>query len=306
MKKMSLKIKKQREKPSILTIILFVFLVIYIVGLFIPIIWSIYGSMRNPTGYGKLSNTNYIQWFDSEEIQFLFSNYVNAFKNIKIVRNDVEFNYISLFGNSLLYSFGCAFFYTLSPLLTAYAAARFKFKFSGILYAFVLIAMSLPIVGAMPSEMKVLSDMGIFDTFFGTFVLKFNFISIYFFILYAQFQSIPYDYSEAAKIDGASNFKIMWRIIIPQAIGTITTVFLLCFINFWNDYSTPRVYLQSYPTIAETIQIIATSGQINGGQLTHTPEKIAAAVVVTIPIVIVFIILNRRLRVNVAMGGIKG
>ena len=89
MKKMSLKIKKQREKPSVLTIVLFVFLVIYIIGLFIPIIWSIYGSMRNPTGYGKLSNTNYIQWFDSEEIQFLFSNYINAFKNIKIVQKEI-------------------------------------------------------------------------------------------------------------------------------------------------------------------------------------------------------------------------
>ena len=306
MKKMPLKIKNQKEKPSVLTVVLFVFLIIYIVGLFIPIIWSIYGSMRNPTGYGKLSNTNYIQWYDSEEINFLFSNYVNAFQNIKIVRNDVEFNYISLFDNSLLYSFGCAFFYTLSPLLAAYAAARFKFKFSGIIYAFVLIAMSLPIVGSMPSEMKVLNDIGLFDTFAGAFLLKFNFISIYFFILYAQFQSIPFDYSEAAKIDGASNFKIMWKIIIPQAIGTIVTVFLLCFINFWNDYSTPRVYLQSYPTIAETIQIIATTGQINGGQLTHTPEKIASAVIVTIPIVAVFIVLNRRLRVNVAMGGIKG
>lgn len=300
-----------KEKPSLLTVILFVLLIVYVVGLFVPVLWAIYASMRDANLYGTLSSTNYITWYNSDEINNLFNNYIYAFQYIQTVKGGYVFKYFDLFANSFFYSFGCAFFFTLSPLLAAYAAARFKFKFSGIVYTFVLVAMSLPIVGAMPSEIKILNALGLFNTgtvldFVGNYLLKFNFISIYFFILYAQFETIPIDYSESAKIDGASNFKIMWKIIVPQAIGTIVTVFLLSFISFWNDYSAPRVYLTYYPTIAETIQIISTSGQIAGGQMQFTPQKIAAAVITTLPIVIVFIILNRKLQVKVAMGGIKG
>ena len=206
-------------------------------------------------------------------------------------------------GNSLIYSVGCAFFYTLTPCIVAYCAARFKFKFSKVIYTFVIITMSLPIVGAMPSEIRMLKLIGLYDNFIGMFVLRANFLSLYFLIFYAQFQMIPMTYSEAAKVDGASNFRIMTTIIIPQAIPTITTVFLLSFITFWNDYQIPRYYLPNYPTVAEGLFYYINNLPLD---LNAIPVQLAALIGLTIPIVVVFALLNKYLKLNVATGGIKG
>jgi ABC-type glycerol-3-phosphate transport system permease component len=110
-------------------------------------------------------------------------------------------------------------------------------------------------------------------------------------------------YSEAAKVDGASNFKIMTRIIIPQAIPTIVTVFLLSFISFWNDYQIPRFYLPSSPTVSLGLFVYTNSPPMD---LSAIPIQLAALIGLTIPIVVVFAILNKYLKLNVATGGIKG
>ena len=115
----------------------------------------------------------------------------------------------------------------------------------------------------MPSEIRMLKQLHIYDTFFGMFVLRMNFLSIYFLIFYAQFEMIPMTYSEAAKVDGASNFKIMTRIILPQAVPTIVTVFLLTFITFWNDYQIPLYYLPNSPTVSQGLYMYINDMQLN-------------------------------------------
>ena len=233
-----------------------------------------------------------------------FDNFVTAFTQFKFTAlTGARYDFLELIGHSLIYTFGSAFIYTLTPCLVAYCAARFKFRFSKILYAFVIVTMSLPIDGAMPSEIRMLKALQLFDTFTGMFVLRLNFLSINFLIFYAQFKMIPMTYSEAAKVDGASNFRIMTTVVFPQAIPTMITLFLLSFINFWNDYQIPRVYLPSYPTLAEGLFTFALTGE---RAVNYVPVKLAGFIGLTLPIILVFALLNRYLKLNVAAGGIKG
>ncbi|MBO6280314.1 MAG: carbohydrate ABC transporter permease [Bacilli bacterium] len=288
-----------KESKSVMNIIIFVVLIVYFLSLLIPIIWAVYTAFNDIEAYYDFYAFN-----GDFPTKLVIDNFRVAFTQYEVQTiSGTSYNFLEMTGISLIYTLGCAFFYTLTPTLVAYAAARFKFKFSSVIYAFVIIAMALPIVGSMPSEIKMLKQLNLFDSFFGMFILRMNFLSINFLILYAQFEMIPMTYSEAAKVDGASNFRIMTQVILPQAISTITTIFLLSFITFWNDYQIPRIYLPSYPTLAEGLFTFSLDTL---PIVRDAPVKLAGFIGLTLPIVIVFGVLNKKLRINVATGGIKG
>ena len=292
-----------KEPFNWLALILFVFLFLYTLSLLFPVLWALLATFKTPLEYEFMGNTT--GWPTS----FNFDNYVTAYRNFYVSVYDAStdsytyFYMFDLFGNSLLYSFLCGLAATITPCLVAYAVARFDFRFSKVIYSIVIITMALPIVGALPSEIQMTKALGVFDTFIGLFIMKANFLSIYFLVFYAQFKSIPMAYSEAAKIDGASNFRIMTQVVLPLSIGTIMTVFLLNFITFWNDYQIPMVYLPSHPVAAfgmfEFQNVMTT-------ELANTPTRLAGIFLMAAPIVVIFAILNKRLMVNLSVGGIKG
>ena len=299
MKKRALTSHHLKEKPSILTIVIFAILIIYLISLLIPIGWAMYSAFNDKTAYRI-----FYQNGGKFPTKLTFDNFYIAFTKFqfKAVGGNT-YNFLEMIGHSLRYTIESAFIYTLTPCLVAYCASRFNFKFSKVIYAFVIIAMSLPIVGAMPSEIRMLKLLGVYNEFIGMVILRMNFLSINFLIFYAQFKMIPMTYSEAAKVDGANNFRIMTTIVFPQAIPTMVTIFLLSFINFWNDYQIPRVYMPKYPTLAEGLWTFATDG---APAISPVPVKLAGIIGLTLPIIIGFALLNKYLRLNVATGGIKG
>ena len=294
--------KWKKSKASPVTVAIFVLLLIYTIVLIVPIIWAVCISFVNVTQFDIFFT---MRNFKDANLAPTFENFVYAWNNLKITTTTTELTfYVSdMLIDSVIYSVGCAAAFTICPAIVAYATARFKFGFSKVVYIFVIITMALPIVGSMASEITMLRNLGIYDTFPAMFILRFNFLSIYFLVLFAQFSSIPMDYTEAAKVDGASNFRIMMQVIMPQALNTIVTVFILSFISYWNDYQIPLLYLPSYPTAAFGIYNFVHNA---APEAAHAPVQLAASVIMVLPIVIVFIIFNKRIRVSVAMGGIKG
>lgn len=214
-----------------------------------------------------------------------------------------KFRMFGMVINGILYAVGCAFFSTLSCTLVGYATARNKYVSAKIIYVFVLFAMMCPIVGSQASELQLLSNMGLYDTFPGAFLLKFNFLSVYFLVMFATFAAIPQTFTEAAKIDGAGTFNIMFRVIIPLAKSTIALIMLLYFIQYWNDYQTPLLYLPSKPTIAYGLYEFIWS---TIPELTSDNVKIGACLIVAAPLTILFAIFNKKIVGGVAVGGIKG
>ena len=134
-------------------------------------------------------------------------------------------------------------------------------------------------------------------------IMKANFLGIYFLVFHAEFKGIPKEYAEAAKIDGAGNFTILFRIMLPLVRNTIFVIMLIKFIEFWNDYQTPLVFLPSYPTLAYGVFTLATTS-IN--KMSTVPMRMASAVMMLIPILVVFLIFQKKIMSNVSVGGIKG
>ena len=111
---------------------------------------------------------------------------------------------------------------------------------------------------------------------------------------------IPRDYEEAAQLDGAGNLTVMLRIITPMVTGVFTTVLLLTFITYWNDYQTPLIYMPSYPPLAYGLW-----HYINVDSTGSVPMKLSGCMMMAVPLFAIFIAFQKKLMVNVSVGGLK-
>ena len=163
--------------------------------------------------------------------------------------------------------------------------------------------MVLPLVGADPSRMRLMKQLYLFDSMIGDFIVNFTFTNVYFLVFYAYYQGMSGTYSEAAEIDGASQFRTLFSIILPLAVKMMGTVILIFFIKRWNQYNWQMLYLPNTWMIAYRIYLITS---INPNILNHsTPTIMAAAMILAIPILILFIIFKDKIMGNVSMGGLK-
>ena len=204
---------------------------------------------------------------------------------------------------SLLYATGCAFVNTLTQCITAYACAKFPCKVSNILYGIVVVVMIIPIVGSLPAEIQLAKNLHIFDSIIGQWVMKANYLGIYFLVFFSTFKSLPKTYMEAAKIDGANNGYILRRIMLPLVRNEFFTILIINFIAYWNDYQIPLLYLPTKPTIAYGIYQLSTS-YTEG--FDNVPMRLAGAVAMLIPMLAIFVGFHKRLLGNLTVGGIKG
>ena len=143
--------------------------------------------------------------------------------------------------NSVLYSVGCALFNTIVICLTAYCCARYKYRLSKIVYAVVLVTMTIPIVGSLPSQIQVSQALGIYNKIWGMWLQSASFLGLYFLVFYETFASLPNSFFEAARIDGADDLSLIFRIALPLAKNVFLTIFLLNFITYWNEIGRAHV-----------------------------------------------------------------
>ena len=186
----------------------------------------------------------------------------------------------------------------------AYATSKFNYKFNAVIDTIVIVTMILPIIGSSVSMISLLHQLKIYDTFFAVYVQKFNFPHMYYLVLSAIFRGIPKDYYEAAHIDGATEWQVMCRISFPLIINSLGLVYLLFFIQYWNDYNTLLYYAPSHPTIIYGLFRIMTdpSGSSSRGQL---PIQMAGCMIIVVPVIILFIIFKDKLMGNLTIGGVK-
>lgn len=298
-----MRLKPRHGRPDAMSIVTGTLLVIYVIGLLLPIIWGVITSFTEVNSYYDF----YVDGITGNGFKMTLDNYQTAKKylNVTATTSSITYNVIGLYIHSVLYATICSLIWVIVTSVVSYLVARFDFRFSKVLYNFVVITMCIPIVGGLASELRMLQNLGIYDTWFSMAVLKFNFLGAYFLTFVAMFRGIPKEYTEAAKIDGASNLNIMLRIIFPQALNMIVTVFLLNFITYWNDYKTAMLYLPSYPVATYGVFYFMNT-PMGSGATSQIPVQMAGALLMTLPILIVFIVFNKRLRGGVYIGGIKG
>lgn len=301
MKKKAMK----NSQDSVMRWVLWLLLIAYTVSMLLPFVWAIITSVKSYEEYSIFENI--IGWPQGTTFSSIIENYKTAWKEGYAYANaDGAMMYYTIpqqFMHSILYAGGCMITATLTPCLTAYATSRYDYKSSKIIYNTVIIAMILPVVGSLPSEIALTKALGTYDTFWGLWLQKANFLGTYFLIFWAQFKMIPYEYTEAARIDGAGEFYTMTHAILPLAKSTIGTVALLNFVTFWNDYQVPMMFMPSHPVLAlGMFQFSIRLGQV----VSSVPMRISYMIVVVIPILILFLITHKRLMGNISMGGLKG
>ena len=296
--------KKTTKKPfDVMLLILCIVLAVYTVILLVPLLWALYTSFIDYTMYDLGTAREDLKMMMNPEYLTL-DNLITAFTKFKVdIGEGVHIT--EMFVYSVLYSGGCAIIATMVPCIMAYLVARYDFAFGEVVYGIVLVTMAIPIVGSLPSEIRMIENLHLMDSLWGLYVLKANFLGIYFLVFHAQFKMIPKDYTEAAELDGASDWMIMTNIIFPISVGTITTVMLLNFIAFWNDYQIPMIYWPSHPVMAYGMYyfVKVTRGQDGQGS---TPVSVSSMILVAIPILILFGIFNQKIMANMSIGGVKG
>lgn len=155
---------------------------------------------------------------------------------------------------------------------------------------------------SLPSELQMLRYLNLYDKIVGTWLMKANFLGMYYLVFYETFRNFAKDYSEAASIDGASQLRILLNIMIPMVSNVIVTVALINFVAFWNDYQTPYVYIPNHPTLAYGLFMF--SGYSHP-EISGPTYKLAGSMMVFVPVFIVFLCFQKRLMGNISMGGIK-
>ncbi len=228
----------------------------------------------------------------------------NMFDIVTINGQQYKLTFLNLLGNTLLYTVGSAFVSTFIPCITAYAVARFshRFKWLNVFTLIVLVTMIIPIVGSTPSEIQIASSLGLYDSIWGMFILKGNFLGMYYLIFLGAFNSMPKGYEEAARIDGASNFRVLFKIHLPLTLTTFSTIMLIKGIGFWNDYQTPMLYLPTKKTLAQFFFGFINSDNTD---ISYTPMKLVGAMILILPILTLFIFLNKKIMGNLSLGGLK-
>lgn len=235
--------------------------------------------------------------------KWIFQNYIDAFSMFNVTLKNKRVVYLGeMFWNTILYAGGSAFFATLVPCLMAYCCAKFNVSLNKFIYGTVIVGMILPIVGALPSSIQICKALGIFNTMIGMWIMKANYMGTYFLIFYATFKSLSDEYKEAAIIDGANDYYVLLKIIFPLVKTVMLAVFTLNLISFWNDYQTPLIYLESYPTAA--VGMFRFGGSSNGASLPNI--QMTGCMILFIPIFVFYMAFRDLFIGNLTVGGLKG
>lgn len=295
--------KVHDKKWSAFYVIALVILLVYTFSLFAPVVWAIITSFKDVTTDWNLGNTV------GAPKTWYWQNYVYVFSKftLPITINGgqpARVGVIGMFSNSFFYAIGCAFCKTAIPLVMSFLCARFPYKLSKIIHTIVIVTMILPIVGSLPSEIKMAHALGLYDSILGLWFMKSNFLGMYFLVFYNTFKSFSPAYIEAAKLDGANNFSVFFRIVLPLVKNTFFTVMLIEFIIFWNDYQIPLIYLPNHPTLAQAMYQMGVKS--TDQKLTKPPMRLAGAMIMFVPLFTVFIVFHKKFMGNLTMGGVKG
>ena len=187
--------------------------------------------------------------------------------------------------------------------LAGYALSRLRFRGRTVLFAAFLAVLSVPSVVLLIPRFLVLQQLGLYDTY-GGMIIPLLADAAGIFIMKQFFDSIPGSIEEAARIDGAGVFRRFWSVVLPMARPALITLFILSFQGSWNEFGHFVVSRQSPELNTLTTGVASlVSGQLSSGN--QYPLQLAAAVLMTIPVAIIFFIFQRRI-MSTTEGGEKG
>lgn len=231
----------------------------------------------------------------------LFPSTFGYLENYKIVFEQTRvFRFMA---NSFIMSFVSSVVRIIVASLAAYSFAFFEYKGKNILFFLVVGSMIIPADVLVVQNYFTTAEMGLINTYLGM-MLVFFVSGINIFVMRQNFLSYSLSIREAALVDGCSNFKFYTRILMPSSIPSIITVFISSFVGTWNTYLWPL--LVTNVDEMRTAQVAVTMLNINEGSSYGPGAVMAAAVVILIPSILVFLIFQRKIAGGLMAGAVKG
>ena len=193
-----------------------------------------------------------------------------------------------------------------SSSLVAYGFSRLHFRGRNKLFILCISTMMLPGQVTMIPLYVMFANVGWVDTFLPLIVPAFFGSPFYIFLLRQFFLTIPREYDEAALIDGAGRFRIYWSIILPLARPALATVALFAFLGTWNDFFNPLIYINSPEKATLTLGLNMMKSQIIGTGVTQWHLLMAASLLVMLPNIVIFFLMQKHFIKGIQLGGLKG
>ena len=286
-------LSKKSSTSEIVTAIIFLilFIIIAIVCIY-PLFWAFNNSLKT---FDEYSENNFILTKSWD-----FYNYFKVF-NGTFQYNGVT--YLGMLYNSLWILVVRVFVNIASSLMLAYAIARFEFPGRNFLYAVVIFANTIPIIGSGPATFKLLNSLNMVEnptTIWLSWAGGFDFAFI---VLYGYFKGISPSYSESAYVEGAGELRVFFSIILPQVVPCVVAIMITQAIGVWNDYSMVMIYLRTTPNLAYGLYMFNTESiYISNSK----PIYFAAAVISAVPVIILYACTQKLILTNMTAGGLKG
>ncbi|MDD5908936.1 MAG: carbohydrate ABC transporter permease [Clostridiales bacterium] len=283
------KIEKQaRIRGRVRSTVVHILLSLWAVIVLFPFYWMVLTSVKSYSAY----NSEYIPRFFT--LSPTLQNYVDAFTAVPLGR---------YFTNTLVFTLITTLLMLAVITLAAFAFARLEFKGKRLAFTLLLSLMMIPNELVIITNFVTITDLGLRNTFTGLILPSVTSV-FYIYLLKENFAQIPDELYYAAKVDGTSDFKYLTKVMIPICSPTMITIVILKVIECWNSYVWPRLITddENYFLVSNGIQAIRESGF--GRE--NIPAMMAAVVVISVPLIALFLIFRNKIMDGVSRGGTKG
>ena len=277
---------KAREKEK--KTVLYIFLSIWAVMVLFPFYWMLLTSVKSYSSY----NSEYIPKFFT--LAPTLQNYIDAFTTVPLAR---------YFTNTIIFTLSTTALMMLVIIPAAFAFSRLDFRGKNLVFTLFLSLMMIPNELVVITNFQTITNWGMRNTFWGLILPSVTSV-FYIYLLKENFEQIPDELYKAAKVDGTSDLKYLLRVMIPICRPTIITITILKVIECWNSYVWPRLITdrEEYFLVSNGIQEIRE----NGFGRENIPAMMAAVVVISVPLIVIFLVFHKRIMEGVSRGGTKG
>ncbi len=281
-------LKENSGRKTALNIFTYTVLTLWGIMVLFPFYWMILTSVKSYSSY----NSEYVPKFFT--LSPTFDNYKEAFTAVPLAR---------YFLNTAIFTIITTALMLVVTVLAAFAFARLNFRGKNIAFTAFLALMMIPTELVVITNFATITNLELRNTFTGLILPSVTSV-FYIYLLKENFAQVPDELYYAAKVDGTSDFKYLRRVLIPICKPTIVTVVILKVIECWNSYVWPRLITddKKYFLVSNGIQEIRE----NGFGRENIPAMMAAVVVISVPLVVLFLLFRNKIMEGVARGGTKG
>ncbi len=274
-----------RKKKALSNLWFYVFASAIGLIIVIPLYWMIITAFKTQTAIF----TYPIEWFPKE---FTLQNFVDLFS---------RFPFGKVLRNSAIVSVSYSIISIITCSMAAFAFAKIPFRGSEALLKVYLATLMIPFQSTLIPLFMLFNSAGLSNTY-GSVIIPSLFRVFGIFLLVQHMRTIPDDYIDAARIDGASYFTVLWKVILPLSTPVIAGYAVITFMDAWNDYLWPLVML----TKPDMMTVPVALGMVNGQFEHNFGVQMAGSLISIIPVVLIYLAAQSKMKDGLTLGGIKG